>query len=199
MNPLTLLPPGQRFLLPTTHRIYDQGPNSPTCCAHAVAAAMETRMVKVNAIDPLETPVDPMTIFAAGDSVMSLTVSCTVAAGGVATPRGLEKATTARLPSRIDRMVQALQNDAPLMIEVSVGSNFSAYDGTAIYRTVGPRSLHAVCVIGYGTDAATSEPYWVVKNSYGPTWGDHGCAYIRWADGDVKPEATVFVMRSVAP
>ena len=34
---------------------------------------------------------------------------------------------------------------------------------------------HALCVVGFGTENGT--PYYIVKNSYGPTWGESG--YIR--------------------
>ena len=36
---------------------------------------------------------------------------------------------------------------------------------------------HAVVIVGYGTDEATGLDYWLVRNSWSPTWGEQG--YIR--------------------
>ncbi|MEW5918977.1 MAG: C1 family peptidase, partial [Gemmatimonadota bacterium] len=102
---------------------------------------------------------------------------------------------------RIEQMVAALTDRTPLMVEIRVGSNFQiGYDGTAVYRPTGTLDLlHAVCILGYGTDPLTEEPFWIAKNSYGDDWGDKGQALLLWGDPDVRPEFKVFVMRSVSP
>jgi hypothetical protein len=95
-------------------------------------------------------------------------------------------------------MVTAIRDRNPLMAEIRVGTNFRHdYDGTSVYRAVGTLDLHAVCIVGFGTDDATGEPIWIAKNSYGESWGERGHALLLWGDPDVRPEFKVFAMRMV--
>ena len=41
---------------------------------------------------------------------------------------------------------------------------------------------HAMGVVGYGVDESTQQPYWIVRNSWGPSWGEAG--YIRFLRGE---------------
>jgi len=50
---------------------------------------------------------------------------------------------------------------------------FQSYTSGIISSTTCGTTLdHAVLVIGYGTDAGTD--YWLLKNSWGTTWGEEG-------------------------
>merc|ERR1712032_297623 len=42
---------------------------------------------------------------------------------------------------------------------------------------------HGVLVVGYGTDAASGEEYWLVKNSWNTVWGDQGYFKLAIQDG----------------
>ena len=42
---------------------------------------------------------------------------------------------------------------------------------------------HGVLVVGYGTDAASGEEYWLVKNSWNTWWGDQGYFKLAIQDG----------------
>jgi len=32
--------------------------------------------------------------------------------------------------------------------------------------------VHAISIVGYGIDAATKTPYWLIRNSWGTHWGE---------------------------
>ena len=42
---------------------------------------------------------------------------------------------------------------------------------------------HAVTLVGYGTDSSSSKDYWIVKNSWGKSWGESGYFRIRRGNG----------------
>ena len=56
---------------------------------------------------------------------------------------------------------------------------------------------HAVLLVGYGTDAASGLPYWLVKNSWGAAWGEAG--YFRLARGFNRCAIDCQVTTAVVP
>jgi len=56
-------------------------------------------------------------------------------------------------------------------------NDFLGYKG-GIYRphiaAIKIQGVHAVEIIGWGTDPDTKENYWTVKNSWGRDWGENG-------------------------
>nr|XP_003219399.1 PREDICTED: dipeptidyl peptidase 1 [Anolis carolinensis] len=79
-----------------------------------------------------------------------------------------------------------LVKHGPMAVAFEVYSDFMHYRG-GIYHHTGlmdpfnPFELtnHAVLLVGYGTDPETGEPFWIVKNSWGPAWGEQGYFRIR--------------------
>eukprot|EP00164_Ancoracysta_twista_P001217 GFYU01001596.1.p2 GENE.GFYU01001596.1~~GFYU01001596.1.p2 ORF type:complete len:341 (+),score=114.05 GFYU01001596.1:31-1053(+) len=72
----------------------------------------------------------------------------------------------------------------PVSIAFQVVGDFRSYK-SGVYRSTacksGPGDVnHAVLAVGYGTE--DGEDYWIVKNSWGPEWGDKG--YFKIARGE---------------
>lgn len=64
----------------------------------------------------------------------------------------------------------------PVSTGFTVYEDFYSWDGTGVYKWDGKsKSLggHAVAILGWGTDPKDG-PYWIVRNSWGDSWGDAG-------------------------
>ena len=46
---------------------------------------------------------------------------------------------------------------------------------------------HAVAIVGWGTNPRTSQEYWVIKNSFGESWGENGYGRVAIASGSCRP------------
>ncbi len=55
-------------------------------------------------------------------------------------------------------------------------------DGVITSESCGTNLDHGVLVVGYGEENNT--PYWLVKNSWGPSWGDNGYVKIARSDNE---------------
>jgi C1A family cysteine protease len=75
---------------------------------------------------------------------------------------------------------QVLMN-GPASISLHVGDTFRAYT-SGIYNDAScPTAVnHAVQSVGWGFDSASGQNYFIVRNSWGPAWGEQG--YIRIAE-----------------
>lgn len=75
-----------------------------------------------------------------------------------------------------DELAEAVFHHGPVSVAFEVVDDFSAYKSGVYSSTVCKNTTndvnHAVVAVGYGTE--DSVPYWIVKNSWGADWGDHG-------------------------
>jgi len=82
-------------------------------------------------------------------------------------------------------MKQAVYYHGPLAIALDAANQvFQFYSGGIVDdRSCGNDLDHAVVVIGYGIEKSNNnqQAYWIVRNSWGQQWGEHG--YIRLAYG----------------
>jgi len=83
-------------------------------------------------------------------------------------------------------LLTAVATIGPISISVDA-SVWSSY-GEGVYTgcpTSGIDIDHAVQLVGYGTDATSGLDYWLVRNSWGASWGEAGYVRIaRHSDGD---------------
>jgi len=101
-------------------------------------------------------------------------------AGAVATITGYVK-----LPeNEYLPLLNAVAKTGP--IAITVDAAWSGYEsGVFEPETYATIDLdHAVLLVGYGTDNATGLDYWLVRNSWSPTWGEGGYIRIVRADPD---------------
>jgi len=48
---------------------------------------------------------------------------------------------------------------------------------------------HSVIIVGWGVDKANGGKYWIVRNSYGPSWGQSGDFMVRRGGDDMGIES----------
>ena len=87
------------------------------------------------------------------------------------------------LPQNEVAIKQALYREGPISVGVDANTDWQLYTG-GIYdpnnETCDPTMLdHGVVLVGYGTEKGLD--YWIVRNSWGSDWGEHG--YMRLARG----------------
>jgi cathepsin L len=84
------------------------------------------------------------------------------------------------LPSNsMDAVLEALKTVGPLAVSVDASKWFLYSSGifTGCQNDESPVLDHAVLLVGAGFDEEAQLPYWLIRNSWGPSWGEKG--YIR--------------------
>jgi C1A family cysteine protease len=78
----------------------------------------------------------------------------------------------------IDSVKEALQK-GPVVTTLSVYADFMSY-ASGVYKHVTGDMMggHAVSIIGYDDN----QQAWIIRNSWGEEWGDHGFAYVSYDD-----------------
>lgn len=81
------------------------------------------------------------------------------------------------------KLKEVVAKFGPVSVAIDADNPFFLFYSGGIYYSNGCKTEaisldHAVLVVGYGTDPKKGD-YWIVKNSWGSDWGEHG--YIRMA------------------
>jgi len=80
-----------------------------------------------------------------------------------------------QVPANNNAQLKAAVNKGPVSISIEADQTaFQYYNGGIISSGCGSQTDHGVLAVGYG------DGYWIVKNSWGPNWGEKG--YVRIAD-----------------
>jgi KDEL-tailed cysteine endopeptidase len=71
--------------------------------------------------------------------------------------------------------IMAALNKKPVSVAIdATKAVFQSYTSGVVTAGCGRSLDHAVMAVGYGTDAATGLDYFLVRNSWGSSWGDNG-------------------------
>jgi C1A family cysteine protease len=89
-----------------------------------------------------------------------------------------QKVASVNTPRDVDAVKQALKH-GPLVTTLDVYADFITY-GSGVYKhTTGDyMGGHAVSIVGFDD----SKQAWIIRNSWGSDWGDHGFAYVSYDD-----------------
>nr|XP_055035044.1 cathepsin O [Misgurnus anguillicaudatus] len=93
-----------------------------------------------------------------------------------------------------ERIISTLVETGPLVVIVDAISWQDYLGGIIQHHCSSHNANHAVLIIGY--DTTGDVPYWIVRNSWGTSWGDNGYVYIKMWDnmcGIADSVAAVFV------
>jgi len=99
-----------------------------------------------------------------------------------------------------DSLLTAVATMGPVAISVAA-TGWGMYkggiydDSSSEHRDIN----HAVVLEGYGTDEETGQDYWLVRNSWGPMWGEDGYIRLKRTDPSTLEDAASDCKMDVTP
>jgi C1A family cysteine protease len=80
----------------------------------------------------------------------------------------------------VQAIKQAIYTYGPISVAVYVGNAFQAYSGGIFNTNESGSPNHAVVLVGWNDDLGTDNGYWILRNSWGSSWGESGYMRIRY-------------------
>jgi len=97
-------------------------------------------------------------------------------------------------PNNVTRVQEAILEFGPLITSFTVYEDFSSYSSGIYEHVYGDiRGGHAVTIVGYNNDPG----YWICKNSWGATWGEHGYFRIKFGQCGIGTTFNTFYFSDV--
>lgn len=91
------------------------------------------------------------------------------------------------------QMLQELFQNGPFACSIAVTDELRDYTGGIFEDTTGDlHTVHEVSIVGYGVDNATATPYWMIRNSWGTSWGEQGFARIVRGKNNLAIESSCY-------
>ena len=90
-----------------------------------------------------------------------------------------------------DQIKNAIYTYGPVWVCVNAGSNFNAYNGGVLSKTDAGDINHAVVLVGWDDNYSC----WVMRNSWGSSWGESGYMRIKYGISKIGYKATYFVYK----
>lgn len=103
--------------------------------------------------------------------------------------------------NQVDLKSAVYQSPVSIAIEADT-REFQLYTSGVLTGDACGTSLdHGVLIVGYGEGGGTDNepPYWIVKNSWGPSWGDNGYILIERSDSTNDPGVCGIAMQPSFP
>jgi cathepsin L len=99
-------------------------------------------------------------------------------------------------------VMNAIAKLGPVAVSVAC-SPWKLYEGGVFYAPmidqISADVNHLVVLAGYGTDEETQEDFWLIRNSWGPRWGEGGYIRLRRTDPSTLDDPSMDCGMDVTP
>jgi len=101
------------------------------------------------------------------------------------------------VPQAQPKQMKIALNHGPVSVAINAESSQFQFYSEGVLDFDCPTQLdHGVLAVGYGHDEFANKDYWIVKNSWGPEWGDKG--YVRFARSDNQDAGMCGILMSAS-